>query len=170
MIANHQSFLDPVLLAAFVPDRLTFAINTYIAKNRIVKYLHPALRDLSHGSRQPLRHALAHRVRQRPEENGHLSRRKDYGDRIPDEGLRGAGHGRRQVRRYGASGAHRGGPVQLLLTVARQSQAEAVSKNPPSLHGAPPAAGSRGSEGTAPPANRGAHAARSHDRHDLRDQ
>jgi acyl-[acyl-carrier-protein]-phospholipid O-acyltransferase/long-chain-fatty-acid--[acyl-carrier-protein] ligase len=38
IVANHQSFLDPALLAAYVPDRLTFAINTYIAKNRIIKY------------------------------------------------------------------------------------------------------------------------------------
>jgi acyl-[acyl-carrier-protein]-phospholipid O-acyltransferase/long-chain-fatty-acid--[acyl-carrier-protein] ligase len=32
IIANHTSFLDAVLLAAFMPDRLTFAINTEIAK------------------------------------------------------------------------------------------------------------------------------------------
>ena len=32
VIANHTSFLDAVLLAAFMPDRLTFAINTEIAK------------------------------------------------------------------------------------------------------------------------------------------
>jgi acyl-[acyl-carrier-protein]-phospholipid O-acyltransferase/long-chain-fatty-acid--[acyl-carrier-protein] ligase len=32
IIANHTSFLDAILLAAFMPDRLTFAINTEIAK------------------------------------------------------------------------------------------------------------------------------------------
>lgn len=32
VVANHTSFLDAVLLAAFLPDRLTFAINTEIAK------------------------------------------------------------------------------------------------------------------------------------------
>jgi acyl-[acyl-carrier-protein]-phospholipid O-acyltransferase / long-chain-fatty-acid--[acyl-carrier-protein] ligase len=32
VIANHTSFLDAVLLAAFMPDRLTFAINTEISK------------------------------------------------------------------------------------------------------------------------------------------
>jgi acyl-[acyl-carrier-protein]-phospholipid O-acyltransferase/long-chain-fatty-acid--[acyl-carrier-protein] ligase len=32
IIANHTSFLDAALLAAFLPDRLTFAINTEIAK------------------------------------------------------------------------------------------------------------------------------------------
>ena len=32
IIANHTSYLDGVLLYAFLPDKLTFAINTYIAK------------------------------------------------------------------------------------------------------------------------------------------
>jgi acyl-[acyl-carrier-protein]-phospholipid O-acyltransferase / long-chain-fatty-acid--[acyl-carrier-protein] ligase len=32
IIANHTSFLDAALLAAFIPDRLTFAINTEISK------------------------------------------------------------------------------------------------------------------------------------------
>ncbi|MEJ2650227.1 MAG: AMP-binding protein, partial [Gammaproteobacteria bacterium] len=32
IIANHTSYLDGVLLYAFLPDRLTFAVNTYIAR------------------------------------------------------------------------------------------------------------------------------------------
>lgn len=32
IVANHTSFLDAVLLAVFLPDRLTFAVNTYIAQ------------------------------------------------------------------------------------------------------------------------------------------
>ncbi len=32
IVANHQSFLDPVLLWAFLPGPLVFAINTHIAK------------------------------------------------------------------------------------------------------------------------------------------
>ncbi len=32
IIANHTSFLDGLLLGAFLPDRLTFAINTHIAE------------------------------------------------------------------------------------------------------------------------------------------
>jgi acyl-[acyl-carrier-protein]-phospholipid O-acyltransferase/long-chain-fatty-acid--[acyl-carrier-protein] ligase len=32
IVANHCSFLDPPLLAAFLPDEITFAINTYIAE------------------------------------------------------------------------------------------------------------------------------------------
>lgn len=33
IVANHTSFLDPVLLSVFLPDRLSFAINTQIAEN-----------------------------------------------------------------------------------------------------------------------------------------
>jgi acyl-[acyl-carrier-protein]-phospholipid O-acyltransferase/long-chain-fatty-acid--[acyl-carrier-protein] ligase len=32
IVANHTSFLDPPLLAAFLPDEITFAINTHIAE------------------------------------------------------------------------------------------------------------------------------------------
>ena len=32
ILANHQSFLDPVLLAAFLPEKPSFAINTQIAR------------------------------------------------------------------------------------------------------------------------------------------
>lgn len=38
IVANHSSFIDAALIAAFVPDRLTFAINTNIAKLRIVRF------------------------------------------------------------------------------------------------------------------------------------
>ncbi len=39
IIANHTSFLDAALLAAFLPDRLTFAINTQIAQKGWIKWL-----------------------------------------------------------------------------------------------------------------------------------
>jgi len=32
IVANHTSFLDAVLLAVFLPGKVTFAINTYIAR------------------------------------------------------------------------------------------------------------------------------------------
>ncbi|MBS1212783.1 MAG: acyl-(acyl-carrier-protein)--phospholipid O-acyltransferase, partial [Proteobacteria bacterium] len=41
IVANHASFLDPVLLWAFLPENITFAINTHIATRFWVK---PALR------------------------------------------------------------------------------------------------------------------------------
>lgn len=39
IIANHTSFLDAALLAAFLPDRLTFAINTQFAQKGWIKWL-----------------------------------------------------------------------------------------------------------------------------------
>ena len=39
IVANHTSFLDAALLAAFLPDRLTFAINTEISKRWWIKPL-----------------------------------------------------------------------------------------------------------------------------------
>lgn len=37
IIANHTSFLDPLLLGVFLPDNITFAINTHISNNRWIK-------------------------------------------------------------------------------------------------------------------------------------
>ncbi|MBT5767049.1 MAG: hypothetical protein HOI58_09380 [Kordiimonadaceae bacterium] len=33
LIANHTSYLDALLLGAFLPDQLTYAINTHVAEN-----------------------------------------------------------------------------------------------------------------------------------------
>lgn len=44
IISNHTSFLDPLLLGVFLPDKITFAINTQISQQRL---LQPFLR-LSH--------------------------------------------------------------------------------------------------------------------------
>jgi acyl-[acyl-carrier-protein]-phospholipid O-acyltransferase/long-chain-fatty-acid--[acyl-carrier-protein] ligase len=38
IVANHLSFLDAVLIAAYVPDELTFAIDSHIAKQRFIKF------------------------------------------------------------------------------------------------------------------------------------
>ncbi len=37
IVANHTSFIDGLLLAAFLPGELTFAINTFIARKRFIK-------------------------------------------------------------------------------------------------------------------------------------
>jgi acyl-[acyl-carrier-protein]-phospholipid O-acyltransferase/long-chain-fatty-acid--[acyl-carrier-protein] ligase len=37
IIANHSSFLDPPLLTAFIPNRVTFAVNTHVAKNILLR-------------------------------------------------------------------------------------------------------------------------------------
>ena len=41
IVANHSSYLDPLLLWAFLPDEVTFAINTEIARQW---WIQPALR------------------------------------------------------------------------------------------------------------------------------
>ncbi len=38
IVANHLSFLDAVLIAAYVPDELTFAVDTQIAKHRFIRF------------------------------------------------------------------------------------------------------------------------------------
>ena len=38
IVANHQSYLDPLLIAAYIPDDLTFAVNTYTARHPLVKF------------------------------------------------------------------------------------------------------------------------------------
>jgi acyl-[acyl-carrier-protein]-phospholipid O-acyltransferase/long-chain-fatty-acid--[acyl-carrier-protein] ligase len=38
IVANHQSFIDAPLIAAYVPDKLTFAINTHVAKQGIIRF------------------------------------------------------------------------------------------------------------------------------------
>lgn len=37
LVANHTSFLDAALIAAFLPDRITFAVNTHIARKWWIK-------------------------------------------------------------------------------------------------------------------------------------
>lgn len=39
LVANHTSFIDATLLAAFLPDQLTFAVNTFTARQRWIKFL-----------------------------------------------------------------------------------------------------------------------------------
>lgn len=43
IIANHISFLDAVLLATFLPDKLMFALNSYMAKKWWIQPLHKML-------------------------------------------------------------------------------------------------------------------------------
>jgi len=39
IVANHTSFLDALLIGAFLPERLTFAVNTYIARSLLMRPL-----------------------------------------------------------------------------------------------------------------------------------
>jgi acyl-[acyl-carrier-protein]-phospholipid O-acyltransferase/long-chain-fatty-acid--[acyl-carrier-protein] ligase len=38
IVANHTSFIDAALLATFLPDKLTFAVNTYTAKQTWIRF------------------------------------------------------------------------------------------------------------------------------------
>jgi len=64
IVANHASFLDPVVLWAFLPDDVTFAINTHIASRAWVK---PALKLVPAFAMDPMQpmsiKALTHYVR-----------------------------------------------------------------------------------------------------------
>ncbi|MHB8746712.1 MAG: 1-acyl-sn-glycerol-3-phosphate acyltransferase, partial [Gammaproteobacteria bacterium] len=39
IVANHTSFLDALLIGAFLPERLTFAVNTFIARSLLMRPL-----------------------------------------------------------------------------------------------------------------------------------
>src|SRR3569832_718917 len=54
IIANHTSYLDALQLYAFVPDRLSFAVNTLVAKRWWVRLGLLFVEFLPNGSRQSL--------------------------------------------------------------------------------------------------------------------
>lgn len=39
IVANHTSFLDAVLLTLFLPDRLTFAVNTWVSQHWLLRFV-----------------------------------------------------------------------------------------------------------------------------------
>ena len=38
IVPNHQSYLDALLIAAYVPDSLTFAVNTHVSQRNFIKF------------------------------------------------------------------------------------------------------------------------------------
>lgn len=54
IVANHQSFLDAALIAAYVPEDLTFAIDTYVAKDRMLKHFLSLARTIPIDATNPL--------------------------------------------------------------------------------------------------------------------
>ncbi len=54
VVANHQSFLDAALIAAFAPRDMSFAIDTYIAKNRLVSFFLSLARTIPIDPTSPL--------------------------------------------------------------------------------------------------------------------
>jgi len=47
IVANHQSFLDPALIGSYIPETLTFAINTEVSKNKVVQYFMSLARTIA---------------------------------------------------------------------------------------------------------------------------
>lgn len=54
VVANHQSFLDAALIAAFAPRTMTFAIDTYIAQNRFIQFFLSMARTIPVDPTSPL--------------------------------------------------------------------------------------------------------------------
>jgi acyl-[acyl-carrier-protein]-phospholipid O-acyltransferase/long-chain-fatty-acid--[acyl-carrier-protein] ligase len=54
IVVNHVSFLDPILLATFLPDRPMFAINTFIARQWWVRPFLPLVRAFPIDPTNPL--------------------------------------------------------------------------------------------------------------------
>jgi acyl-[acyl-carrier-protein]-phospholipid O-acyltransferase/long-chain-fatty-acid--[acyl-carrier-protein] ligase len=54
VVSNHQSFLDAALIAAFAPREMTFAINTFTAKNRLIRFFLSMARTIPVDPTNPL--------------------------------------------------------------------------------------------------------------------
>ena len=54
VVANHQSFLDAALIAAFAPRDMAFAVDTYIAKNRFIGFFLSMARTIPVDPTSPL--------------------------------------------------------------------------------------------------------------------
>lgn len=86
VIANHTSLLDGLLVAAFMPERLIFAINTHIAKKWWVKIFKPVVTLHPLDPTNPV--ALKNIIDElKKSEMYHFSGRKNYGDRFFDESV-----------------------------------------------------------------------------------
>ncbi len=54
IVANHQSYLDPALVAAYIPDDLTFAVNTFVNKDKLFKHFMSLARTIPIDPTNPL--------------------------------------------------------------------------------------------------------------------
>lgn len=54
IVSNHQSFLDPALVAAYIPDDLTFAVNTFVNKDKVFKHFMSLARTIPIDPTNPL--------------------------------------------------------------------------------------------------------------------
>jgi acyl-[acyl-carrier-protein]-phospholipid O-acyltransferase/long-chain-fatty-acid--[acyl-carrier-protein] ligase len=54
IVANHQSFLDPALVAAYIPSELTFAVNTFVNRDRLFRHFMSLARTIPIDPTNPL--------------------------------------------------------------------------------------------------------------------
>lgn len=54
IVANHQSFLDPALVAAHIPADLTFAVNTFVSRDKVFRHFMSLARTIPIDPTRPL--------------------------------------------------------------------------------------------------------------------
>ena len=47
IVANHLSIVDAIIIGAFLPEKLMFAVNSYVAKRWYLKFIKPLIQNLS---------------------------------------------------------------------------------------------------------------------------
>ena len=85
--ANHASFLDGLLLGAFLPGTPVFAIDTFVAQKWWVKPFLSLVDAMPIDPTNPLSLRGDDPRGRRRRGVHHLSRRPHHDDRQPDEGL-----------------------------------------------------------------------------------
>ena len=170
VVANHQSFLDAALIAAFAPQTMTFAIDTYIARNRFIQFFLSMARTIPVDPTSPLSTRTLIKAVQKWRNGGDLPGRAHHRHRCADEGLRRTGHGRRQGAGADRAGTSRRCAVQPVFPAGRQSPDSLVSKDPRDLHGAPEARHPTGTAQSCAPGACGSDAVRTDDRYDVQQQ
>ena len=130
--ANHASFLDGLLLGAFLPGDPIFAVDTLIAKQWWAKPFLVFVNALAGRSDQSA-------VDPRDDSRGrgrvglhHLSRGPHHHDRVLDEGLRRARRHRRAHEGRASPDAHRRRRVHAVLAAGGQGPSAPVSEDPDS--------------------------------------
>ena len=126
IVANHTSFLDAALLAAFLPDRLTFAINTEIAKRW---WMRPLLKIVDAFPLNPTNpYSLKSLIRyiEQDKRAAIFPEGRITVTGLADEDLSRPGARGRQVGRDGAARPHRRRAVHAVLAAARPRAAALV--------------------------------------------
>jgi acyl-[acyl-carrier-protein]-phospholipid O-acyltransferase/long-chain-fatty-acid--[acyl-carrier-protein] ligase len=120
IVANHESFLDGLLIGLFLPIDPVFVVHTGIANNFWFRLLLSQVDYLAVDPTSPMAMKKGHPPDRIRAPGGDLPGRADHADRQPDEGLRRPGLRCRQDRGNGDPGAPRRRLAQLFLASVRQ--------------------------------------------------